>query len=136
MTRMTTARQLILNEIEKAQSHLTAMQIYDNLKERLPSLSLSTVYRSLEFLVKNQFVSVSDLGLGSPVYESIQSQIHHHLVCLNCKKIYQLEDEIVSQFFDMLQEEKDFTIHSNHLVLYGHCQHCQGINTPDERSLN
>jgi Fur family ferric uptake transcriptional regulator len=136
MVRMTTARQLILDELEGAKSHLTAMQIFDILKERLPSLSLSTVYRSLEYLVKNHLVSVSDLGLGSPVYESIQPHIHHHLVCLNCNQIYQLEDEIVSQFFEKLQKEKNFTIHSNHLILYGKCQYCQEIDTPDERSLN
>jgi Fe2+ or Zn2+ uptake regulation protein len=135
MTRMTTARQLILSELDGAKSHLTAMQIFDNLKERLPSLSLSTVYRSLEYLVENQLVSVSDLGLGSPAYESIESHIHHHLVCLNCKEIYQLEDEIVSQFFEKLQKEKNFVIHSNHLILYGHCQFCQNVDIPSDRSL-
>jgi Fe2+ or Zn2+ uptake regulation protein len=134
MAHMTTARQLILNELKEAGSHLTAMYIYDNLKERLPSLSLSTVYRSLEYLVDNQLVSVSDLGLGSPVYETVQP-LHHHLVCLKCKKSFHLEDEIVSQFFKKLQEEKNFFILTNHLVLYGHCQHCQDLNTPDERSL-
>lgn len=135
MTRMTSARQLILRELEGAKSHLTAMQIFDNLKERLPSLSLSTVYRSLEYLVENQLVSVSDLGLGSPAYEPVQSHTHHHLVCLNCKKIYQLEDEVVSHFFEDLQKEKNFVILSNHLVLYGHCQFCQNVDTPGDRSL-
>ena len=135
MSRMTTARQLILDELEEAESHLPAMHIYNNLKDRLPSLSLSTVYRSLEYLVKNQLVSISDLGLGSPVYEAIQSQNHHHLVCLNCKRTYHLEDEIVSQFFERLQEEKDFIILTNHLILYGHCQDCQKSITPGERNI-
>jgi Fur family ferric uptake transcriptional regulator len=124
MDRMTTARQLILNELERAESHLTAMHIYDSLKDKLPSLNLSTVYRSLEYLVKNQLISVSDLGLGSPVYETIQP-IHHHLVCLSCKKIFHLEDEIVSKFFEKLQKEKNFIILTNHLILYGHCRQCQ-----------
>ena len=135
MGRMTTARQLILDELKDAETHLTANRIYDNLKERLPSLSISTVYRSLEYLVRNQLISVSDLGLGSPVYESVQTKIHHHLICLNCKEIMQLENEIVNQFFNKLQEERNFKVLTNHLVLYGHCQDCQESNTPGERSL-
>jgi Fur family ferric uptake transcriptional regulator len=125
MARMTTARQLILDELKDAETHLTAIQIYNNLKKRLPSLNISTVYRSLEYLVGNHLISVSDLGQGSPVYESLQTEIHHHLVCLNCKEVMQLENEIVNQFFGTLQEEKNFIVLTNHLVIYGHCEICQ-----------
>ena len=125
MARMTTARQLILDELKDAETHVTAIQIYNNLKEKLPSLNISTVYRSLEYLVQNQLISVSDLGLGSPVYESVQAEIHHHLVCLNCKEIMQLDNEIVNQFFDTLKEGKNFKVLTNHLVIYGHCEICQ-----------
>lgn len=128
--RMTTARQLILDELQNSENHLTATRIFDNLKDQLPSLNMSTVYRSLEFLVKNQLVSISDLGLGSPVYEPVRSKMHHHLVCLNCKELMELEDEIVTQFFDKLQAERNFEILTNHLVLYGHCPTCQ--DQPDK----
>ncbi len=127
--RMTTARQLILDELHKAETHLTATDIYESLKDRLPSLNISTVYRSLEYLVQNNLVSVSDLGLGNPVYEAVKDQIHHHLVCLHCKWILDLEDEIVTQFFEKLQSEKNFEIQTNHLVLYGYCQICQKENS-------
>ena len=127
--RITTARQLILDELHDAETHLTAAQIFDILKERLPSLNISTVYRSLEYLVQKQLVSVSDLGLGTQVYEQVKDQIHHHLVCLNCKEILDLEDEIVANFFENIQKERNFKIHTNHLVLYGHCQTCQKTNS-------
>jgi Fur family ferric uptake transcriptional regulator len=126
---MTTARQLILDELRDAKTHLTAVQIFDILKERLPSLNISTVYRSLEYLVQKQLVSVSDLGLGTQVYEQVNDHIHHHLVCLNCKEILDLENEIVTELFEKIEKEKNFTIHTNHLVLYGHCQACQKANS-------
>ena len=85
--RITTARQLILDELHDAETHLTAAQIFDILKERLPSLNISTVYRSLEYLVQKQLVSVSDLGLGTQVYEQVKDQIHHHLVGIFPSKI-------------------------------------------------
>lgn len=126
--RMTTARQLILDELRDAETHLTAAQIFDILKDQLPSLNISTVYRSLEYLVQKQLVSVSDLGLGTQVYEQVKDQIHHHLFCLNCKDIFNLENEIVTQFFEKIHKERNFEIHTNHLVLYGHCQICQNSN--------
>ena len=123
--RMTSARRFTLEELQNAETHLTAIQIHENLKEKLPSLNLSTVYRTLEFLVEKQLVSVSNLGKGSPVYEPISADLHHHLVCLNCNHIAELKHETVNHFFNAINKEMEFEVQTNHLVLYGHCTSCQ-----------
>ena len=122
---LTTARRAVLDTLEKSEAHLTAAEVHQQLTERLPSLNLSTVYRSLDYLVAHKLVTVADLGTGSPVYERLSGTPHHHLVCLNCKHIQKLDHELVDPFFDTLRQQKDFTIQTNHLVLYGLCSHCQ-----------
>ena len=123
--RLTSARQAILDELEGAQTHLTALQLHQELQDRLPSLNLSTVYRNLEYLVEKQLISVSDMGLGSPVYERVDKDIHHHLVCQNCDQVVELSHKAVAPFFQTLAKEFNFSVKTNHLVLYGTCQDCQ-----------
>ncbi|GAI13556.1 unnamed protein product, partial [marine sediment metagenome] len=45
--RTTEQRQLLLEIIQQAEGHLDADEIYQRARQRLPSISLSTVYRSL-----------------------------------------------------------------------------------------
>jgi Fur family ferric uptake transcriptional regulator len=123
--RLTSARKAILDELENYQTHLTANQIHENLVERLPSINLSTVYRSLEYLVDHDLISISDMGVGSPVYERKQGEPHHHLVCLNCKSISDLSDEIVQQFFNQVEHKYRMELRTSHLILFGICEHCK-----------
>jgi Fe2+ or Zn2+ uptake regulation protein len=58
--RMTSARQAIFDELNKSHQHLKANEIHERLRERLPSLNLSTVYRSLDYLVEHGVISVSE----------------------------------------------------------------------------
>lgn len=122
--RLTTARQSILEELQKAQAHLTAREIHDSLQTRLPSLNLSTVYRNLVYLVEHRLISVSDMGVGSPVYELIGGDIHHHLVCQQCHQVINLGHDQVAPFFEDLAKQHGFEVHTNHLVLYGFCREC------------
>lgn len=123
--RLTSARKAILEVLESADTHLTAIQIHEQLIPRLPSINLSTVYRSMDYLVDKLLVSISDLGLGSPVYELVRDDIHHHLVCTNCRKTLPLEHDQVATLFNEIELKKKFVITTNHLVLFGICEDCQ-----------
>jgi Fe2+ or Zn2+ uptake regulation protein len=123
--RMTSARKTILDYLTENQRHLTAAQIHEALKVRLPSLNLSTVYRSLDYFVEKRLISVADIGQGSPVYEIVSETAHHHLVCLKCGHMIQIDNEAVAPFFEDLKKEFGYEILTNHLVLYGNCPECQ-----------
>lgn len=131
-THLTTARKAVLEILETDGEHLTAAQVHEQLTERLPSLNLSTVYRSLDYLVEHKLISVADIGTGPPVYERLSGTPHHHLVCLDCGYILKMDHEVVAPFFDVLKDKKDFVIQTNHLVLYGYCRHCQDHNESKE----
>ncbi len=123
--RMTSARKAILEELESSKAHLTINQIHERLFDRLPSLNISTVYRSLDFLFQNGLISMSDMGIGTPVYEIMNEESHHHLVCSTCQHVIELEDELVAPFFDKIEKMKNIKVFTNHLVIFGQCTDCK-----------
>lgn len=113
----------------KAPAHLTAGEIYEGIRSGLPAVNPSTVYRALERLARAGEISVSDIGSGAAVYEAVGSGRHHHLVCQKCGQTLTIGHEAVVGFFADLEKAHDFSIATNHLVLFGTCRNCR---TADE----
>jgi Fur family peroxide stress response transcriptional regulator len=87
----TLQRRAIIEALLQDAYHPTADQIYDAIRAHVPGLSRPTVYRTLETLVR--------LGLackvchpGAAARYDAKTQRHHHLVCLQCVKMVDLED--------------------------------------------
>ena len=108
-----------------APAHLTAAEFYARIRQRLPAVNPSTVYRSLERLAKAGSISVSDIGSGAAVFEALGDGQHHYLVCQVCGKIHTIGHEDVGFFFTAVEKKHDFSIATNHLVLYGACSDCR-----------
>jgi Fur family peroxide stress response transcriptional regulator len=128
--RTSSVDQVILATFAESHAHLTSREIYDQIRERLPAVNPSTVYRSLDRLVKRGEVSVSDMGTGSAVYELVADDIHHHMVCQVCGKVTTLGHEEVGEFFHRLEAVTGFEVTTNHLVLFGVCPHCRERSAP------
>jgi Fe2+ or Zn2+ uptake regulation protein len=134
MGQLTTARALIFETLEANQTHMTAYQVFEAVKPNLPSLNMSTVYRSLEYLTHKGLISVADVGAVMPVYEVV-SNTHHHLVCQSCGNILLLDHEQVKGFFNHISQEYKFTIQTNHLILFGLCENCRESNTDNPQEI-
>ena len=117
--------QIIIKLLSKKYAHLNSHQIFNEIREVLPAVNPSTVYRSLDRLVKNGKVSVSDMGTGAAVYELLTDGYHHHLVCQKCGSVITIGHEEVINFFSSIEKKNHFNIITNHLVLFGICEDCQ-----------
>ncbi len=116
--------QLILGTLTQEHAHLTAYEIYSQLKLRLPAVNPSTVYRALERMAHAGKVSISDMGQGAAVYEMVGGEQHHHLVCQSCGQVLTMDDTAVKSLFRQLEEKNNFQMVTNHLVLFGYCAQC------------
>lgn len=123
--RASSVNHLIIETLENTQAHLTAHQVYECLRERLPAVNPSTIYRSLERLAHEGVISVSDMGQGATVYEAVGGERHHHLVCQECDCVQTIGDQAVRELFQRLEQENNFQIATNHLVLFGLCAACR-----------
>jgi Fur family transcriptional regulator, ferric uptake regulator len=123
--RTSSVDQIILSTLSREHCHLTSQAVYNEIRQRLPAVNPSTVYRALERLVHEGRVSISDMGLGAAVYELVTDHRHHHLVCQKCGQVTTLDDAAVQAFFGGLQRSHQFQVTTNHLILFGVCGPCQ-----------
>lgn len=117
--------QLILDLLAEKQAHFTAQEVYTHLKPRLPAVNPSTVYRALERMTHAGKVSVSDMGTGAVVYESVGGEPHHHLVCENCHQVITIKNALIQPLFDDIAQRYTFAMTTNHLILFGYCSDCR-----------
>lgn len=110
---------------EQEDHHLTAVEIYEQINTRLAAVNPSSVYRALDRLAGEGLVSVSDMGLGATVYESVHQKPHHHLVCHLCGKNTLMDDGLVRDFFTHIEASSEYQVTTNHLVLFGVCPECK-----------
>ena len=83
--RLTPQRHLVLRVLEEAGHHLSAEEISQRVQAVYPNVSLSTVYRTLELLVRLGLVLEARLGGGRRVYELAgEAGEHTHLICRSC----------------------------------------------------
>ena len=97
--RTSSVDQAIIDLLSHEHVHLTSNQVLADIRGRLPAVNQSTIYRSLERLVEQGKVSVSDMGTGSAVYELVSGERHHHLVCQKCGNVITIGDDDVLRFF-------------------------------------
>lgn len=84
--KLTQQRLEIFLELARAIDHPSAETLYRSLQERLPTLSLDTVYRTLASLEKHGLIDRLNTRQSQARFEVVSDQ-HHHLVCINCREI-------------------------------------------------
>lgn len=115
----------IFKILEAHDDHLTAKEIYEEVRTTQTAVDTSTVYRTLERMVHDGKVSVSDMGGPAVVYELVTRNPHHHLVCEQCGKMLTFKNDKVADFLASVEQESGFQVTTNHLVLFGICPDCQ-----------
>jgi Fur family transcriptional regulator, ferric uptake regulator len=130
--RASSVDQIILETLRKEHTHLSSHEVYEQIRQQLPAVNPSTVYRALERLANNGKISVSDMGTGVEVYESLSNGLHHHLVCQKCGHVATLSNDEVQAFFASIQQAHQFQIITNHLILFGVCNDCREANREEK----
>lgn len=105
--------------------HPTAEEIYQSIKPEMPSLSLGTVYRTLEWLSQQRLISRVH-SPDSPTRFDANRAPHHHLVCVRCNRVADLEEPALDQLTIDSQRLRGFTVIGHHVQVFGICPACQG----------
>ncbi|MDD4263186.1 MAG: Fur family transcriptional regulator [Firmicutes bacterium] len=126
--RLTPQRQIILEVmLNLGGRHLTADEIYSLVKKQTSDVSLATIYRTLELFVDMNIFRRFDSGDGVFRYEidtKKSEHYHHHLICLNCGKIKEFNDDLLDELENRISE-KGFVIADHCLRFFGYCKECK-----------
>jgi Fur family ferric uptake transcriptional regulator len=90
---MTQQRRAILDAICGRGSHPSADELYHDLRQRLPRISLATVYRNLETLASSGLVGKLEHGCGQRRFDGNPGP-HHHVRCVCCGRIEDLRQDM------------------------------------------
>jgi len=139
--RNTEQRQLLLEVIQQADRHLDANEIYQQARQMLSSISLSTVYRSLQLFKRAGLVEEHQLGGMRRCYEAMPQAKHHHLVCLGCGRVLEFRCSSAEKLKSKISKAEGFKITDAKVRLTGYCPECQrlfsnGIDTKLEQQGN
>lgn len=125
--KLTRTRRLIFEEIFSTKEvHPNAFEIYQRLKKKGKKISLATIYRTLNLLVKSGLVSEIDLGEDHSHYEpEIVKSAHGHLVCISCGRVQEFSDDKVLSMLNKIGQESRFKTDKFSIQVFGHCKSCQ-----------
>ncbi len=126
----TVQRRLVLEVVLERDDHPTADQIVEIVKQRLPNISRTTVYRVLDALV--------DMGMirrlhhpGPAVRYDGKVRRHHHLICKRCHKVIDWEDARLNRIHPPNVEAEGFQVEDFSVHFTGVCGEC-GKKTKDQ----
>lgn len=122
--RMTHQRRVILDELKKVTSHPTADKVYEMVRQRLPRISLGTVYRNLEILSKCGMIQKLELGGNQQRFDG-NTKNHYHVRCIRCGRVDDVPVEPVAMFEDALRRVSDYEIIGHRLEFVGLCPQCK-----------
>lgn len=88
---LTVQRLVVYERLAGSNDHPSAETLYKALKPRYPSLSLATVYKTLQTLGKLGLVREVASPSHQTRYDALTG-VHHHAVCSRCGKIEDLFD--------------------------------------------
>jgi Fur family ferric uptake transcriptional regulator len=116
---------MILEAVEQADGHISAEDIYTQVRARYPYMSISTVYRTLELLEKLGLVIKTDFGEGRVRYHPADKGHHHHLVCQRCGAIIDIDESTLARLQDVLLARYNFSASLRHIAIFGLCENCR-----------
>jgi Fur family ferric uptake transcriptional regulator len=104
--------------------HLTAEELHDLARERLPEISRATVYNTLNELVAMGEVSEVRAGTGVTRYDPNVHIRHHHLVCTGCGAILDVRPEGIAGLRLTGHDRHGFSVDDVEVVFRGRCPDC------------
>lgn len=120
--KLTPQRLAILEYLEGNKGHPSAEDIYTEIRKSYPTLSFATVYKTLETLKKNGYILELTIDRDRRRFDP-DTGTHHHLMCVNCRKIVDIHKDFAVSVPD--EEKDDFDIVGNHIEFYGICPVCK-----------
>jgi Fe2+ or Zn2+ uptake regulation protein len=122
--KVTPQRQCIFGVLQGDVTHPTAESVHAAARTRMETISLKTVYQTLNELAAMGEVSALDLGTGTTRFDPNVESVHHHLVCRSCGNVRDLHAD-----FSFLRvpegSDEGFELGAGEVVFRGLCGDCR-----------
>jgi Fur family transcriptional regulator, ferric uptake regulator len=124
MIRLTTQRQIILEELSKVKTHPTASELYDMVRKRLPRIGLGTVYRNLEIMAESGMILKLEVG-GTQKRFDATTENHYHIRCCRCGRVDDIDMPVIDDLVRQAEENSSYQLLGHHVEFTGLCKQCR-----------
>ncbi|MBM3130993.1 MAG: transcriptional repressor [Chloroflexi bacterium] len=122
--RLTHQRLAICRTLVTSNTHPTAVQLHTQLRAEFPTLSLATVYSTLNTLAALGLVyELGNAGDGQKHYDAITAP-HANLICTQCHRISDFEDTALKSVSQHVARRSGYQIQGARIAYYGICPAC------------
>jgi len=126
--RNTVQRQVILDAYKKLKTHPTIEEIYTAIHTGYPSISKTTIYRSLRQLAANGILRQVSLPDGLERYDERIDQ-HYHFKCKNCGNILDVDIDYLAGINNIVQKKYSIQVDEHDVIFSGICLKCKTMIT-------
>jgi Fur family ferric uptake transcriptional regulator len=124
--RSTEQRRVVTEMFFSSQGHLSIEDLLEQVRIDEPKIGYATVYRTLKLLKECGLAYERHFGDGVSRYEVAWEDEHHdHLICIECEKIIEFEDDNIEELQHKVANKYGFKLVRHKLELYGVCPQCQ-----------
>lgn len=117
--KMTGQRRAILEVLERADDHPSVETVYLRSKERDSSISIATVYRTLNLLDQMNLVKKHDFNENHARFEA-NLENHYHFIDVNTGEVVEFKDEQLDTRLREIARQLGFDLVDRRVELYGH----------------
>jgi Fe2+ or Zn2+ uptake regulation protein len=122
--RQTAQRAMVLAEVQAAEGHPTAGEIFARVRRRDPRVAYGTVYRSLHLLARHGLIQELTFADEASRYDG-RVERHDHVLCTGCGLLVDVDVPIALIARHVAEERSGFAISSHHTVFAGTCPSCR-----------
>ena len=121
---MTSQRRIILEEFLELNDHPSADRVHERVVRRLPEISRTTVYRTLETLAEMGVITKA-CHPGRAIRYDRRTEMHHHLVCNRCSRILDISDPALDSVPLPDTSALGFRVSDHRVQIRGVCRDCR-----------
>lgn len=122
MQRMTKQKQAILDYLASVCTHPSAEKIYEEVRKKIPGISLGTVYRNLSQLAENK--QILKLTIDEESRYDACTNNHQHLICKKCGSIIDATCKKTNSALLAEAKNNNFQAEATTVYITGICSSC------------
>jgi len=116
--KMTGQRRTILQVLEDAEDHPSVESVYERARAHDPSISMATVYRTLNLLDELGLVVRHEFNENFARYE-INTEHHHHLIDIDSGEVIEFQNDEIEKMKEDIARKLGYDLVECRLELYG-----------------
>lgn len=120
----TPQRLAVYDALSSTKSHPNAEMLYNMLQPSYPTMSLATVYKTMDIFAELGLIQVLNVGEDSYRYDA-ETASHPHIRCIECNRVDDIFDFQAEGLMSEVGAQIGYQLTGRQLYFFGRCPECQ-----------